>query len=73
MRRIYTIRLKGMNAQKAFHKLNAMRPGVEHADVNHAVRAQVKELYFGPTELPDRRGDALRAMRAPIAQEKERC
>ena len=73
MRRIYTIRLKGMNAQKAFHKLSAVRSGVEHADVMHVVRAQVKELYFGPTELPKRRGDALRAMRAPLAHEKEQC
>jgi hypothetical protein len=71
MRRIYTIRLKSMNAWKALKKLSAMRP--VHATVDHAVETQVRELYFGPTELPARRGEALRAMRAPIAQEQEEC
>ena len=71
MRRIYTIRLKSLNAGKAFHRLSSMRPGTVHTNVDHAVETQIRELYFGPTELPNRRGDALRAMRAPIAQEQE--
>ena len=73
MRKIYTIRLKGMNAKRAFHNLNAARPGMEHPEViESAVHARVKELYFGPTELPNRGGDALRAMRPSITLEKEK-
>lgn len=72
MRRIYTIRLKGMNAKKAFHDLKAARQSAEHPEViDNAVHAQVRDLYFGPRELPDRRGDALRAMRPAIARETE--
>ncbi len=50
MRRIYTIRLRGMNAGKAFRDLRI----VSKKQAEPEVHAKVRELYFGPDELPRR-------------------
>lgn len=50
MRRIYTIRLRGMNAAKAFRGLRV----VGKTQAEPQVHAKVRELYFGPDELPRR-------------------
>jgi hypothetical protein len=52
MRSIFRIRLRGMNARKAFHDL-------QEAPTDHDVREQVRALFLGPRALPDRRSPSL--------------
>lgn len=66
MRRIFTIRLKGMNAAKAVHDLRATDDTSETI-VTDEEHAKVREAYFGPTRLPDRDEGMRRVIRAENA------
>lgn len=63
MRRIFTIRLKGMNAAKAVHNLRAKDVTSE----TEAQLAKLREAYFGPNRLPNREDDMRRAVWAEDA------